>query len=65
MPLYSYHCDRCQTKFEFLRGFDDEPVTVCPDCETPTLRKLFTPTPVHFKGDGWYVKDKAIPAKQA
>ena len=49
MPLYAYHCDRCDTKFEFWRGFDDPPVTVCPDCETPTLRKLFAPTPVHFK----------------
>ena len=36
-------------------------VTVCPDCETPTLRKLFAPTPVHFKGRGWYVKDKYNP----
>ena len=49
MPLYAYYCDRCDTKFEFWRGFDDPPVTVCPDCETPTLRKLFAPTPVHFK----------------
>ena len=49
MPLYAYFCDRCQTKFEFWRGFDDPPVTVCPDCETPTLRKLYESTPVHFK----------------
>ena len=65
MPLYAYFCDRCQTKFEFLRGFDDPPVKVCPDCQTATLRRLFEPTPVHFKGEGFYVTDKAIPAKQA
>ena len=58
MPLYAYHCDRCDTKFEFWRTFDDPPVAVCPDCETPTLRKLFVPTPVHFKGRGYYVTDK-------
>ena len=58
MPLYSYFCDRCNTKFEFWRRYDDEPVTVCPDCETPTLRKLYEPTPVHYKGEGFYVTDK-------
>jgi putative FmdB family regulatory protein len=61
MPLYAYHCDRCDTKFEFWRTFDDPPVTVCPDCNTVSLRKLFAPTPVHFKGEGWYVKDKYNP----
>ena len=61
MPLYAYRCDRCNTKFEFWRGYEDPPVKVCPDCGTPTLRKLFVPTPVHFKGRGYYVTDKYNP----
>ena len=63
MPLYAYFCDRCDTKFEFWRGFDDPPVTVCPDCQTVTLRKTYSPTPVHYKGEGFYVTDKDKPEK--
>ncbi len=62
MPLYPYFCDRCQTKFEFWRRYEDEPVTICPDCQTPTLRKLFEPTPVHYKGSGFYATDKGTVA---
>lgn len=65
MPLYAYHCDRCNTDFEFFQHFTDDQKTVCPDCQTVTLRKTYTPTPVHFKGQGWYVKEKYNPAKQA
>ena len=61
MPLYAYFCDRCNTKFEFWQSFDNRPKTVCPDCETPTLRKLYEPTPVHYKGEGFYVTDKYNP----
>ena len=63
MPLYAYHCDRCNTKFEFWRRYEDEPVTICPDCQTATLRKVYQPTPVHYKGRGWYVKDRYNPDK--
>lgn len=65
MPLYAYHCDRCNTKFEFWQKFDDPARTVCPDCQTVTLRKLYEPTPVHFKGNGYYVTDKDVTEKQA
>ena len=63
MPLYAYFCDRCNTKFEFWQHFVDDAKTVCPDCQTPTLRKLYEPTPVHFKGKGYYVTDKYDPDK--
>jgi len=54
MPLYAYHCDRCNTDFEFFQHFVDDAKTICPDCQTVTLRKTYSPTPVHFKGEGWY-----------
>jgi len=60
MPLYAYYCDRCNTKFEFWRDYQDAPETVCPDCETATLRKLFGATPIHFKGGGFYATDNAL-----
>ena len=62
MPIYAYFCDRCNTKFEFWQSFDNRPKTVCPDCQTVTLRKLYEPTPVHYKGEGFYATDK--PEKQ-
>jgi len=60
MPLYAYFCDRCDTKFEFWRDYQGAPETVCPDCETATLRKLFEATPIHFKGGGFYATDNAL-----
>jgi putative FmdB family regulatory protein len=49
--------------FEYFQHFTDDTLTVCPDCETPTLRKLFEPTPVHYKGEGFYSTDKGVPEK--
>lgn len=61
MPVYVYHCDNCLRQFEKFQHYTDDPITVCPECNTVSLRKLFVPTPVHFKGEGWYVKDKYNP----
>ncbi len=61
MPLYAYHCDRCNTDFEFFQHYTDDPKTVCPDCQTAALRKTYSPTPVHFKGEGWYYQKKYNP----
>ena len=61
MPLYTYQCDRCNTKFEFFQHYTDDPITTCPECQTATMRKVYQPTHVHFKGRGWYVKDKYKP----
>jgi putative FmdB family regulatory protein len=63
MPVYVYHCDKCLRHFEYFQHFTDDTLTVCPDCETPTLRKLFEPTPVHYKGEGFYSTDKGVPEK--
>lgn len=64
MPVYVYHCDKCLRHFEFFQHYTDDPITVCPDCQTVTLRKLYEPTPVHYKGEGFYVTDKYKPEKQ-
>ena len=57
MPLYVYHCDNCGKQTEIFQHYTDDPITVCPDCQTPTLRKVWQPTAVVFKGDGWYTTD--------
>ena len=65
MPVYVYHCNNCGKHHELFQHYTDDPRTVCPDCQTVTLRKVYAPTPVHFKGKGYYVTDKYDPDKQA
>ena len=65
MPLYAYHCDNCHTDFEFFQHFVDDAKTICPDCNSVTLRKVYAPTPVHFKGEGWYYQKKYNPDKHS
>ena len=41
MPLYEYHCERCERRFEILRRASerDEPAP-CPECGEATERAL-------------------------
>ena len=63
MPTYVYHCDHCGKQFEEFQHYTDDPLTVCPDCQQPTLQKVYQVANVHYKGRGWYVKDKYNPDK--
>ena len=56
MPIYEYECSHCQFKFERKQGFDDEPLTTCPKCQGKA-RRVLHPTPVIFKGSGFYTTD--------
>ena len=40
MPLYDYHCEHCDKRFEVLRRRDDERTVTCPDCGETALRQL-------------------------
>ncbi len=52
MPLYDYHCSRCDATVELLHGIDDETKRTHDDCGGP-LERRFSATSVHFKGSGW------------
>jgi len=56
MPTYDYACDACGHEFELFQSFSDPPVQVCPNCNGP-VRRIIAPTPVIFKGTGWYTTD--------
>lgn len=56
MPTYVYACDTCGAQFEQFQSFKDEPVRVCPRCEA-SVRRVFQPVGIVFKGSGWYVTD--------
>ena len=57
MPVYTYHCDNCEHEFEKYQSFSEESLTTCPNCAQDTLRKVYTPALVVFKGSGFYVTD--------
>ena len=56
MPTYEYRCKECGQHVEVVQSFQDEPLTVCPNCGG-TLRKVFSPVGVVFKGSGFYRTD--------
>lgn len=56
MPLYAYECKDCGVRFERRQGFDDPPITVCPECEG-SVHRLIQPAGVIFKGSGFYSTD--------
>jgi len=57
MPVYTYHCDHCEAEFEKYQSFSEESLTTCPECQNETLRKIYSPALVVFKGSGFYVTD--------
>jgi putative FmdB family regulatory protein len=56
LPIYQYHCPKCNLKFELKQSFSDESMVACPKCQNGAQR-LFSPVPVIFKGSGFYVTD--------
>lgn len=57
MPLYSYRCDVCGVQFDRRQGFNEPILRKCPECGEQSLRKLFTPVGIVFKGKGFYATD--------
>jgi putative FmdB family regulatory protein len=56
MPLYEYHCSKCDKNFEILQKFSDPPVTVHEGCGGAVERVLSAPA-FQLKGSGWYITD--------
>ena len=56
MPVYEYECSLCRCRFERRQRFDEEPVTVCPECEGKARRVIHS-VPIIFKGSGFYTTD--------
>jgi putative FmdB family regulatory protein len=62
MPVYTYRCENCGIRFERLQGFNDPVLTRCPECNKKTLRKVYTPVGIVFKGSGFYSTDHRSPS---
>src|SRR5205823_10661516 len=58
MPTYEYECNACGHDFEEFQYFSEAPLTKCPECKKPKLRRLFgTGASIIFKGSGFYETD--------
>ena len=57
MPIYEYRCEACGHELEILQKISDEPLTVCPECGKPALKKLISAGGFILKGTGWYETD--------
>jgi len=57
MPIYEYQCQSCGHDIEKLQRINDDPLTDCPDCGKPELRRLISAAGFRLKGAGWYETD--------
>ena len=57
MPIYEYRCGACGEEEEVIQSVNAEPLTDCPACGKPALKKLVSAAAFHLKGTGWYVTD--------
>lgn len=62
MPTYQYRCTDCTDEHEIVQRFTDDALTTCPTCQG-TLRKVFSPVGVVFKGSGFYATDNRTKGK--
>jgi len=53
MPVYEYECPTCQSVIEVQQKIADQPLSSCPECQSP-VRKLMSMTSFQLKGGGWY-----------
>lgn len=64
MPTYEYSCRDCGQHLEVVQSFRDDALTVCGSC-SGTLRKVFSPAGIIFKGSGYYTTDTRAEREQA
>ena len=62
MPVYTYRCENCGVQFERRQKFTDDPLKHCPECSKNTLRKVYLPVGIVFKGSGFYATDNRSPS---
>lgn len=57
MPFYDYQCAACDHAFEALQKISDAPLTECPGCHQPSLKKKVSAPAFRLSGGGWYETD--------
>ena len=62
MPVYTYRCENCGIQFDQTQKFSDSLLTRCPECGKKSLKKVYTPVGIVFKGSGFYATDHRSPS---
>jgi putative FmdB family regulatory protein len=62
MPTYEYECTSCGQHIEVFQRISEDPLTTCGVCGG-TLRKVFHPVGIVFKGSGFYATDSRSSSK--
>jgi len=57
MPIYEYRCNDCGHELEALQKMSDAPLSVCPSCNRPGLKKQISAPGFRLSGSGWYETD--------
>ncbi len=57
MPIYDYQCTSCNHELETIQKISAAPLTDCPACQKPTLRKKVSAAAFRLSGSGWYETD--------
>lgn len=57
MPLYDYQCAACDHRLEALQKISAAPLTDCPACHAPELKKQLSVPGFRLGGSGWYETD--------
>lgn len=57
MPFYEYRCQACGHELEAMQKMSDAPLTECPACGKPELRKQVSAAGFRLSGGGWYETD--------
>jgi putative FmdB family regulatory protein len=65
MPVYAYQCENCGVQFEKQQSFSDQPLIRCPECGKKSLKKVYQPVGIVFKGSGFYATDHHSPSGQS
>ena len=64
MPIYEYRCSECGQDHEVLQKVSEPPLTECPACGKPALKKQLSAAGFQLKGSGWYATDFKGSAKK-
>lgn len=56
MPTYEYECTACGQHIEVFQRISEDPLATCGVCGG-SLRKVFHPAGIVFKGSGFYATD--------
>ncbi|MBN2256776.1 MAG: zinc ribbon domain-containing protein [Anaerolineaceae bacterium] len=62
MPTYTYQCDNCGIRFDYYQKYEDQALRYCPECNKKSLRKVYAPVGIVFKGSGFYATDHRSPS---